>query len=166
MQGTLFKFGITKEIKSSSGRSYDVTASMPLFVKDSDVSTQCEICNEKFKSKQYLDIQIVWKHNRSHKAEESKRELEIDTGLQKLDQDLQQNWDCNGPSKEAAVRETTKSQITVNVGENKKTNRKGSVKRKSCTLDFKLKTLGLLDKLTEAGVRINGKGCCHEGHFQ
>ena len=86
-------------------------------------------------------------------AEESKRELEIDTGLQKLDQDLQQNWDCSGPSKEAAVRETTKSQITVNVGENKKTNQKGSVKRKSYTLDFKLKTLGLLDKLTEAGVK-------------
>ena len=49
MQGTLFKFGITKEIKSSSGRSYDVTASMPLFVKDSDVSIQCEICNESLK---------------------------------------------------------------------------------------------------------------------
>ena len=73
MQGTLFKFGITKEIKSSSGRSYDVTASMPLFVKDSDVSIQCEICNERFKSKQYLDIHIVWKHNRSHEAEELKR---------------------------------------------------------------------------------------------
>ena len=84
MQGTLFEFGITKEVKSSSGRSYDVTASMPLFVKDSDVSIQCEICNEKFKSEQYLDIHIFWKHNRSHKAEESKRELEIDTGLQKL----------------------------------------------------------------------------------
>ena len=120
MQGTLFKFGITKKIKSSSGRSYDVTASMPLFVKDSDVSIQCEICNEKFKSKQYLGVDIVWKHNRSHKAEEWKRELEIDTGLQKLDKDLQQNWDCSGPSKEAAVRETTKSQITVNVGENKR----------------------------------------------
>ena len=46
-----------------------------------------------------------------------------------------------------------KSQITVNVGENKKTDQKGSVKRKSYTLDFKLKTLGLLDKLTEAGVK-------------
>ena len=50
MQGTLFKFGITKEIKSSSGRLYDVTASMPLFVEDSDVSIQCEICNEKSKN--------------------------------------------------------------------------------------------------------------------
>ena len=79
--------------------------------------------------------------------------MEIDTGLQKLDQDLQQNWDCSGPSKEAAFRETTKSQITVNVGENKKTDLKGSVKRKSYTLDFKLKTLGLLDKLAEAGVK-------------
>ena len=58
-----------------------------------------------------------------------------------------------GPSKEPAVGETTKSQITVNFGENKKTNRKGNVKRKSYTLDFELKTLGLLDMLTEAGVK-------------
>ena len=77
---------------------------MPLFVKDSDVSIQCEIFNEKFKSKQYLDIHIVWKHNRSHKAEESKKELEIDTGLQTLDQDLQQNWDCSGPIKRSCSR--------------------------------------------------------------
>ena len=77
MQGTLFKFGITKEIKSSSGRSYDVTASIPLFVKDSDVSIQCEICNEKFKSKQYLDIHIVWKHNRAIKLKNRKENWKL-----------------------------------------------------------------------------------------
>ena len=53
MQRTLFSCGVEKKIKSSAGRIYDVTSSMPSFVKRDVKKIKCDACNEEFKSKQY-----------------------------------------------------------------------------------------------------------------
>ena len=61
-QSTLFKCGFSKAIISEHGKCYDVTQSMPKTALINAKPVICEVCQENFTSKQYLDTHIFWKH--------------------------------------------------------------------------------------------------------
>ena len=66
MQGTLFRFGITKKIQVASGCTYGITSSMPMSAASANVNAvQCVLCKSKFTSQQYLDVHVHWKHKES-----------------------------------------------------------------------------------------------------
>eukprot|EP00794_Sanderia_malayensis_P002517 gene2517-2908_t len=67
MQGTLFRYGITKKVHIASGGTYVVTSSIPMSATTSSnvEKLQCSIGKSKFSSQQYHDIHIHWKHMES-----------------------------------------------------------------------------------------------------
>eukprot|EP00794_Sanderia_malayensis_P006604 gene6604-7351_t len=67
MQGTLFRYGITKKVHIASGGTYVVTSSIPMSATTSSnvEKLQCSIGKSKFSSQQYHDIHTHWKHMES-----------------------------------------------------------------------------------------------------
>ena len=146
MQRTLFTCGVKKN-ESSGGRVYDVTSSMPLFVKnDVKVELKCDACKQEFKSKQYLELHISWNHK-------DKQTIAIDevngksySGLQSSIDSYEANFHFNIASPGAAEvgkghfdlenskaithKPTESGQATVS-------NRRGRGTRKSYTTEFK-----------------------------
>ena len=82
MQGTLYKFGFTRKVKTECGKCYDVTSLMPNTVQSITKPVKCDVCNEDFKSKQYLDQHVFWKHRPTTGAEELKVQMSPLTFMQ------------------------------------------------------------------------------------
>ena len=62
MQGTLYKFGFTRKVQTERGKCYDVTSLLPNTVQSITKSVKCDVCDEDFNSKQYLDQHVFQKH--------------------------------------------------------------------------------------------------------
>lgn len=63
MNHTLFHFRFKKQVEKRSGPLFDVSAGFPIkAVKLPDKLVKCEICNNLFAGKRYLDIHVRFKH--------------------------------------------------------------------------------------------------------
>lgn len=64
MNRTLYACGFEKEAELRSGQLYDnITATLPKSVKLKNKSLKCNICQEFFSGKKYLDTHMRFKHN-------------------------------------------------------------------------------------------------------
>ena len=163
MQQTLFSCGVEKKIKSSAGRIYDVTSLMPSFVERDVKKIKCDACNEEFKSKQYLDLHILWKHKENINADEVK--CTSHSGPRRLLDLDKDNFNCDGHKSQNTADLGNSRIITHKPSESEKvsvSNRRGRTKRKSYTVEFKVKTLAVLDKLSKAGVKNKWKKVADE----
>ena len=62
MNRTLFDCGIQNSIETRKGEEFDITSVLPKSVNLSKRPVECEICNESFAAKKYLDSHVRWKH--------------------------------------------------------------------------------------------------------
>ena len=101
---------------------------------------ECDVCKEHFTSKQYLRTHMFWKHP-APSSHGGQHEIEIIT-----------EHDEEKPSAKsvAVVLTDSETEVTEEVTEEDRRGRssvrRGSCKRRSYTLDFKVKTLRLLDR--------------------
>ena len=63
MNRTLFDCGFKKEVELKGGQLYDITATLSKSVKLNSKSLKCDVCQEFFSGKQYLDAHVRFKHN-------------------------------------------------------------------------------------------------------
>lgn len=143
MNYTLFNFGFTKTIATNSGKLFDVTAGLPKTVLSHEKATKCEFCNDLFSGKKYLDTHMRFKHpsdyqSKSQGIQGSCTVINSSIGVDDSDSQTAQQQSC----------EKTRETCSV-TGENSNSRRRGANQRKSYTIDFKLKTLDLLDTMKE-----------------
>lgn len=143
MNRTLFDCGFKRQVETKSGQLFDVTAALPKYVNLPDKAIKCEICNESFAAKKYLDTHVRFKHN----SEKSNH------GNQGKNKNVYECIQTQSSARKATSEETdditTQSQAAAISAIDRTDRRRGCSKRKSYTVDFKLKTLKLLDSLSE-----------------
>ena len=144
MQGTLFKFGFTKKIISERGTCYDVTQSMPKTASSILKPIECDVCKENFTSKQYLGTHMFWKHPAPSRSHDRQHEMEIITTGHDEGKPAAKSMAVVLTDSETEVAE----EVTEEESRGRSSVRRGSCKRRSYTLDFKVKTLRLLDRLS------------------
>ena len=62
MNYTLFHFGFKKQVKTKSGRLFDVSAGLAKTVQLPEKSVICEYCKTSYAGKKYLDTHVRFKH--------------------------------------------------------------------------------------------------------
>ena len=105
-------------------------------------SIKCEACNESFTAKNYLDSHVRWKHAGS--AQVISKPVST---LSYPDSDEIFKNECELVLNDLDVLDFTKHKAS------KPDNRKGRACRKSYTVEFKAKTLDLLDLFSERKIK-------------
>jgi hypothetical protein len=140
MNRTLFDCGIKRQVETKSGQLFDVTTALPRSVKLPNKHVKCDICKKSFTAKKYLETHVRFKHNSSENC-----------NLVKLNNVV---TECE---REENSEETAHDGITKQKPQaaaiDKTEKRRGSSRRKSYTVDFKLKTVQLLDNLGELNTK-------------
>ena len=159
MQGKLYKFGFTRKVKTERGKCYDVTSLIPSTIQSNTKPVKCDVCNEDFKSKQYLDQHVFSKYRHSTRpvlgAESSDEPIDIHASFQNVHDNKENECESSDVTESECVEEEGDKimafPFSPGLGRKSKLKVKhcgGSRKRRSYTLDFKVKILHLLDKLT------------------
>lgn len=146
MNRTLIDCGYKEEVETKSGRWFDVSAGLPKSVKLPNKQVRCKICNESFTAKKYLDTHVRLKHP----FHDSRQRSTCSTKTSILSSNIERNVTQDTPPTEEARRTTcrysTENENCEKVATNKTNNRRGSDQRRSYTVDFKIKTLELLEE--------------------
>ena len=149
MNRTLFDCGIKKQVETKSGQLFDVTTALPRSVKLPSKPVRCDICKESFAAKKYLETHVRFKHNSSENC-----------NLVNLGNDVTECAQVQ--EREETSEETAHDGITKQIfrkphGQaaaiDKTEKRRGCSRSKSYTVDFKLKTVQLLDNLGELNTK-------------
>ena len=149
MNRTLFDCGIKKQVETKRGQLFDVTTALPRSVKLPSKPVRCDICQESFSAKKYLETHVRFKHNRSENS----------INLFNLGNDVTecaQVQEREETSKETAHSDSMTKPIFRKpqaAAIDKTEKRWGCNRRKSYTVDFKLKTVQLLQNLGELNTK-------------
>ena len=149
MNRTLFDCGIKKQVETKRGQLFDVTTALPRSVKLPSKPVRCDICQESFSAKKYLETHVRFKHNRSENS----------INLFNLGNDVTecaQVQEREETSKETAHSDSMTKPIFRKpqaAAIDKTEKRRGCNRRKSYTVDFKLKTVQLLQNLGELNTK-------------
>ena len=145
------RFRFRKSIELKDGRLYDITSTLEKTVKLSSATVKCKHCDRSFKGQQYLDSHVQFKHpasaaQNSNSISSASRDTSTifvninyhsgETNTQRMAESQQLEY---VPRESAGVGQGQTQR--------RSNNRKGSNKRKPYTVDFKKKTLDLLDSL-------------------
>ena len=142
MNRTLFDCGIKKSIETRKGEKFDITSVLPTSVNLPKKPVECEICNEPFAAKKYLDSHVRWKHG----GDVNFKSKPVSTPSYTESEEISNN-ECTLVLDDLDVVDTIRHEVT------KPDNRKGSSRRKSYTVEFKAKTLERLDLFSELKVK-------------
>ena len=143
MNRTLFSCGIKRTVTTRKGQEFDVSATFPRSVKLLRKPVKCDICNESFTAKKYLETHIRFKHSSDKESKDEIRDNKDQTEYRKL----HQNEETPTPSSSEQAEQPTVQRKSATI--DKEDKRRGQSRRKSYTVAFKLETLKLLDSLTE-----------------
>lgn len=143
MNRTLFSCGIKRTVTTRKGQEFDVSATFPRSVKLLRKPVKCDICNESFTAKNYLETHIRFKHSSDKESKDEIRDNKDQTEYRKL----HQNEETPTPSSSEQAEQPTVQRKSATI--DKEDKRRGQSRRKSYTVAFKLETLKLLDSLTE-----------------
>ena len=151
MNHTLFHFGFKKEVETKSGRLFDVSAGLSKSVQFPDKPVKCEFCNNSYAGKKYLDTHVRFKHPSQYsKLSQSSSETTISS------KDLDKSANETARQQVVDKRQETCDLTELEGSDSGKTNnRQGADQRKSYTMDFKIKTLDLLNAMRE--LKMSGK---------
>ena len=105
---------------------------------------ECEICNESFTVKKYLDSHVRWKHG----GDVNFKSKPVSTPSYTESEEIS-NSECTLVLDDLDVVDTRKHEVT------KPDSRKGSSRRKSYTVEFKAKTLERLDLFSGKRLQKN-----------
>ncbi len=138
MNRTLFDCRFKRQVETKSGQLFDVTAALPKYVNLPDKGIKCEIWNESSTANKYFDTHMRFKHisEMSNHGNQGKNKNVcecIQTQSKATSKETVDDDDINNTQSQAAAIDR----------------RRGCSERKSYTVDFKLKTLKLLDSLSE-----------------
>ena len=155
MNRTLFDCGVRKSVELKDGRLYDITSTLEKKVKLSSATVKCQHCGRTFKGQQYLDSHVQFKHppfssaakNLTSNNSASSTSFESINNNSSSATSIQLENVPHGHEGQADVAQD----LTPSQGNN----RKGSKKRKSYTVEFKKKTLDLLDSLKTSTNKYN-----------
>jgi hypothetical protein len=148
MNRTLFDCGFKKEVELKGGQLYEITATLSKSVKLNSKSLKCDVCQEFFTGKQYLDAHVRFKHNIQVSESPYSSNKLISHGEGKVSDD------------DAAFNMHETCEISANTQgacgiihparptPERRENRRGRIQRKSYTVEFKKQTLDLLDSLS------------------
>ena len=143
MNRTLFDCGFKKEVELKNGKLYDVTTTLPKAVQLQTYDFKCGICSQMFFRRQHLEMHIKFKHpakadlQNGHSVGQSGSSAASTSNNSFVDLCLQGN---SQPEERTTLDKQKKGTE----------NRRGSSKRKSYTVEFKKKTLDLLDSLANS----------------
>ncbi|XP_014675269.1 PREDICTED: jerky protein homolog-like [Priapulus caudatus] len=145
MNRTLFDCGIKREVETRNGRLLDVTATLPKSIELPKKHVKCEICNGLFTAEKYLRTHVRFKHNSNLfnlGKDSSFCNNHVDSGLSK-------STELHAKKATSKEGEETNDEITIETKRNpqKPDNRRGRNQRKSYKVEFKVKTIELLDSL-------------------
>ena len=144
MNRTLFDCGIKRKVEARNGELFDITATLPKTVGLSSKLVKCHHCNESFAGQKYLNSHVRFKHADKSSLQEKPSE--------EIPQPPIPTLNVNGS--EVSHEEDEVLVLESNPIDTKKPeNRHGQSKRKSYTVEFKVKTLELLDNYTELKIR-------------
>jgi len=140
---TLFACGFRKSIELKNGKLYDITETLEKSVELNSASINCEHCDKSFKGQQYLDIHLQFKHpslsKHSHENSANRQSFESSNGSTIV-------FDANTGNTETMDGSLQIGNVQ-NQSQSHKNNRKGTSTRRSYTVEFKKKTLDLLDSM-------------------
>ena len=150
MNRTLFDCGLRKSVELKDGRLYDITATLEKEVNLVDI--KCKHCDRSFKGQQYLDGHVRFKHpniaaqnpNSNSSESTSTSTILVNNNTPIL---------TESPNFENVPRESTC--VAQGKVQSRSNNRKGRDTRKSYTVEFKKKTLDLLDSLKSSTKKYN-----------
>ena len=134
MNRTLFDCEIKKSIETRKREKFDITGVLPKSVNLPKRPVECEICNESFAAKKYLDSHVRWKHG----GDVNFKYKPVTTPSYTESEEIANN-ECTLVLDDPYIMDTRKHEVT------KPDNRKGSNRRKSYTADFKAKNLERLN---------------------
>ena len=143
MNRNLFDCGFKKEVELKNGKLYDVTTTLPKAVQLQTYDFKCGICSQMFFRRQHLEMHIKFKHpakadlQNGHSVGQSGSSAASTSNNSFVDLCLQGN---SQPEERTTLDKQKKGTE----------NRRGSSKRKSYTVEFKKKTLDLLDSLANS----------------
>ena len=115
---------------------YDITSTLPKSVKLDNKPVKCSFCERLFSAKQYLDGHLLFKHSTRSVAEEIQTENTTNRSSDATDEGT-----------------VTPPSATVIDEKDYHEKRRGSDQRKSYTLEYKMKTLKLLDSFTQNNTK-------------
>ena len=146
MNHTLFHFGFNKQVETKSGKLFEVSAGLSKTVELPDKPVKCEICHDSFSGEKYLATHVRFKHP----EQLSKSKLSQSSSLSKT------SYKCVNQATDQQVVDEESLKTTYDLMELEErdsgikiNNRRGANQRKSYTIDFKIKTLDLLDTMKE-----------------
>ena len=150
MNRTLFDCGLRKSVELKDGRLYDITTTLEKEVNLVDI--KCKHCDRSFKGQQYLDGHVRFKHpniaaqnpNSNSSESTSTSTILVNNNTPIL---------TESPNFENVPRESTC--VAQGKVQSRSNNRKGRDTRKSYTVEFKKKTLDLLDSLKSSTKKYN-----------
>ena len=150
MNRTLFDCGLRKSVELKDGRLYDITATLEKEVNLVDI--KCKHCDRSFKGQQYLDGHVRFKHpniaaqnpNSNSSESTSTSTILVNNNTPIL---------TESPNFENVPCESTC--VAQGKVQSRSNNRKGRDTRKSYTVEFKKKTLDLLDSLKSSTKKYN-----------
>ena len=145
MNHTLFHFGFKKQVETKSGKLFDVSAGLSKTVELPDKPVKCEICRNSFAEENYLATHVRFKHPNQL----SKSKLRQSSSSSKTSNSANQATDQKDVGEETLETTCDLTKIEDRESGIKTNNRRGGNQRKSYTIDFKIKTLDLLDTMKE-----------------
>ena len=150
MNRTLFSCGLRKSVELKDGRLYDITTTLEKEVNL--VGIKCKHCDRSFKGQQYLDGHVQFKHPNIAEQNSNSNSSES-TSTSTIVVNNNTPILAESPNRENVPRESAcAAQGKV---QSRSNNRKGSNTRKSYTVEFKKKTLDLLDLLKSSTKKYN-----------
>ena len=145
MNHTLFHFGFKKQVETKSGKLFDVSAGLSKTVELPDKPVKCEICHNLFTEEKYLATHVRFKHP----DQLLKSKLSQSSSSSKTSNIANQATDQKDVDEETLETTCDLTEIEDRESGIKTNNRRGANQRKSYTIDFKIKTVDLLDTMKE-----------------
>lgn len=145
MNHTLFHFGFKKQVETKSGKLFDVSAGLSKTVVLPDKPEKYEICHNSFAEEKYLATHVRLKHP----DQLPKSKLSQNSSSSKTSNSANQATDQKDVDEETIETTCDLTEIEDRESGIKTNNRRRANQRKSYTMDFKIKTLDLLDTMKE-----------------
>lgn len=144
-------FGFKKQVETKSGKIFDISAGLSKVVELPDKPVKCEICQDSFAEDKYLATHVRFKHPEHLSTSKLSQSCSLSkTSYKCVNQATDQQVVDEGSLEttyDLTELEERESGIKIN-------NRRGANQRKSYTIDFKIKTLDLLDTTKELWERV------------
>ena len=146
MSRTLFTCGLRKSLELKDGKLYDITETLEKTVELNRTTVKCEHCSKSFKAQQYMDSYVQFKHPTfaKHCKQNSNRQSSESTNGSTIVVDANTE---NTEMMDGGLQNGNAPCDSTNRSQSRNNNQRRTNIRRSHTVEFKKKTLDLLDSM-------------------